>query len=305
MRGAVRMRLPSSSPRAARPARSRGFRWRKRGGQPAFRTARKAEASEDWAAVADDLQARRSPPIRAHLEAAWLLAVALAKLGSPTSVLAPLVTAVAGDFGKWALASLDSARAAAVLATPTGQAWRRASRRIARRFSRRWSRGADRDAHGDLFASIDETPRFRATHAHLRRASSARSRSRAQHGSRTSRARQGRHELGVGIVDLGAARRRARSRSRRARRYERRGESKRHRRVRIGKAGAVLDDDDHHQGARRPQPRADRTVARGHARPHGAAARAAARAQRRLGRPGPRERDPDRQTNPHRSRCPA
>ncbi len=56
------------------------FGWRKRGGQPAFRVARKAEDRDDWPRVVDAChEALAADP--GHLDAAWLLAVALAKLG--------------------------------------------------------------------------------------------------------------------------------------------------------------------------------------------------------------------------------
>ena len=76
------------------------FDWRHRGGQAAFRAARKAEAREDWPAVAVACkQALAADP--SHLEAAWLLAAASAKLGKLDDVLAPLQVAASGDYGKW------------------------------------------------------------------------------------------------------------------------------------------------------------------------------------------------------------
>src|SRR5262249_20212905 len=93
-----------------------GFYWRKRGGQPAFKIARKAEAHEAWEVVAsackDALQADPG-----HLEAAWLYAVALAKTSQLDKVTAPLAVAGAGDFGKWALASLEQPALQPYLAT--------------------------------------------------------------------------------------------------------------------------------------------------------------------------------------------
>ncbi len=99
------------------------YQWRKRAGQAAFRTARKAEDRDDWAAVVPAVrEAVTADP--GHLEAQWLLAIALAKTGHPDEVVAPLQIAVAGDPGKWGLASLDHPALASWLATPAGAAWR-------------------------------------------------------------------------------------------------------------------------------------------------------------------------------------
>lgn len=101
------------------------YAWRKRAGQPAFKLARKAEDRNDWAHVAAACrQALATDP--GHLEAAWLLAVALGKQGAPPAeILAPLTVAVAGDFGKWAPASLEQPALQAFLATSPGAAWQR------------------------------------------------------------------------------------------------------------------------------------------------------------------------------------
>ena len=100
------------------------YQWRKRAGQPAFKTARKAEGREDWAAVvAACREALAADP--GHLDAAWLLAAGLGKLGKTSEVVEPLAQAVAGDFGKWGQASLELPALQSFLATPTGEAWRR------------------------------------------------------------------------------------------------------------------------------------------------------------------------------------
>jgi hypothetical protein len=136
-----------------------GFQWRKRAGQPAFRTARKAEGREDWAAVAASCkEALVADPT--HLEAAWLDAVALAKTGHLDGVLAPLVTAGTGDYGKWALASLEQPGLQAWLATPVGAAWRRRVDEDRAGFLAAINRGLVVGAHGDLYAFDAETSRF-------------------------------------------------------------------------------------------------------------------------------------------------
>jgi len=103
------------------------FGWRKRGGQPAFRAARKAEMKNDWATVVTTCkQVLAADP--GHLEAAWLLAAGEAELGKLDAILPPLQLAAAGDFGKWGNASLELPAMQAFLATPAGEAWRRPAR---------------------------------------------------------------------------------------------------------------------------------------------------------------------------------
>ena len=66
---------------------------------------------------------------------------------------APLALAGAGDFGKWALASLDQPGLQPYLATPAGQAWQPPRRGRSRDVPRRRSRAAlIVIAKGDLFA---------------------------------------------------------------------------------------------------------------------------------------------------------
>ena len=147
------------------PARALGmpdlasYAWRKRAGQPAFRTARKAEGREDWpGVVAACRQALAADP--GHLEAAWLLAVALARTGKPDDVLAPLAIAAAGDFGKWATASLEQPGLQSWLATPTGEAWRRRVEQDRPLYVAILARSIIISAGGDLFAFDRTGKRF-------------------------------------------------------------------------------------------------------------------------------------------------
>src|SRR5687768_6885033 len=71
------------------------FAYRTRGGQDAFRRARQAEAKGDWTAVAESCR-RALDADPTHLDAMYLLAVALAKTGaSPNEIVVPLAGAVA------------------------------------------------------------------------------------------------------------------------------------------------------------------------------------------------------------------
>ena len=135
------------------------YLWRKRGGQPAFRAARKAENAEDWpAVVAACRQALASDP--GHLEASWLLAAALGKLGKLDQVFAPLALAVAGDFGKWGQASLELPLLAPFLATAQGQAWQRRVDNDRATYASAIAHAVVVHAAGDLFAVDPAGPRW-------------------------------------------------------------------------------------------------------------------------------------------------
>src|SRR5258706_11460624 len=128
-----------------------GWRWRKRGGQPAFRIARKAEGREDWPAVVTACKdALAADPT--HLEAAWLYAVALAKTGNLDAVTEPLALAASGDFGKWGAASLEQPALQPYLATLAGAAWRRRVEADAAIYSAALAHSIVVIAAGDLYA---------------------------------------------------------------------------------------------------------------------------------------------------------
>ncbi len=137
-----------------------GFAWRKRAGQPAFNLARKAEDKNDWRHVAEACgQALAADP--GHLEAAWLLAVALGRQGAPPAeILAPLTVAVAGDFGKWGPASLEQPALAAFLATPSGAAWQRRIALDAPRYAAALSGALLVTSGAELYAYEARAPRW-------------------------------------------------------------------------------------------------------------------------------------------------
>nr|MBA3501192.1 hypothetical protein [Deltaproteobacteria bacterium] len=135
------------------------YGWRKRGGHPAFRTARTAEAREDWPAVVTTCrQALAADP--GHLEASWLLAAALGRMDKHDEVLAPLQRAVAGDFGKWGHASLELPALHAFLATPTGAAWKTRVEHDRQIYLATLARALLVESDGDLFAFDPETMRW-------------------------------------------------------------------------------------------------------------------------------------------------
>lgn len=190
------------------------YGWRKRGGEPAFRLALPAEDRGDWAAVAAACeQALAADP--GHLDASWLYAVALAKLGKLDQVLAPLSRAAAGDFSKWGQASLELPGLQGFLATPVGAAWRRRVELDRRRFAEAISRALIVIADGDLYGvELDPTggPAARAPLGPRRWYRLTRSAGvvvgalavpaahRIAYVARTRR--KGARELGVGVVDL-------------------------------------------------------------------------------------------------------
>jgi hypothetical protein len=141
------------------------YRWRKRGGQPAFRLARQAEERGDWAEVVSACQ-RALTADPGHLEASWLYAVGLAKLGKLDQVLAPLARAAAGDFSKWGQASLELPGLQGFLATPVGAAWRRRVEQDRRRFADAIARSVIVTADGELYG-VELSPRrwYRLTHS--------------------------------------------------------------------------------------------------------------------------------------------
>jgi hypothetical protein len=173
------------------------FSWRARAGQTAFKLARKAENREDCAAVvAACKDALAADP--GHLEAAWLYAVALAKTGHLDQVLAPLVTAGTGDFGKWALASLEQPALTPWLATPAGQAWRHRVEDDRASYLAALGRATIITSHGDVFAFDPEGQRFhRLTRTYGAVVGTLASRGRIAYVTRYKDKR-----VGVGIIDL-------------------------------------------------------------------------------------------------------
>lgn len=135
------------------------YMWRKRGGHPAFRIARTAEAKNQWADVVTTCkQALAADP--GHLEAAWLLAAGLGKLGKHDELVAPLQAAVAGDFGKWGAASLELAELQPFLKTPAGEAWRRRVETDRVAYIAALARSVFVQADGDLYALDPEADRW-------------------------------------------------------------------------------------------------------------------------------------------------
>jgi hypothetical protein len=190
------------APRPLGMADLAAYRWRKRGGQPAFRLARKAEDRDDWATVVTTCtQALAADP--GHLEAAWLLAVGLAKLGQLDRVLAPLQQAAAGDFGKWGLASLELPALQPFLATPTGEGWRGRVEQDRARYVAAIARSVIVTADGDLYAVETDTRRWHRltrTSGIVIGALAVPSAHQIAYVSRSTQ--NARRELGIGVIDL-------------------------------------------------------------------------------------------------------
>lgn len=142
---------------AARPlglARLADFAWRKRAGHAEFRAARTAEHAEDWAKVVQHCRAAlKSDPL--HLEAAWLLAAGIGKLGGAAeraALVAALQIAEAGDVDKWGAASLELPALQPFLQTPMGEAWRARVEADRAAYAAALARGVLVVADGDVFA---------------------------------------------------------------------------------------------------------------------------------------------------------
>nr|MDQ3367434.1 hypothetical protein [Myxococcota bacterium] len=95
-----------------------------------------------------------------HLEAAWLLAAALGRLGQHAALVPPLQLAVAGDFGTWGHASLELPALASFLATPAGEAWRDRVAQDRGTYLAALARAVIVTAAGDLYAFDPEATRW-------------------------------------------------------------------------------------------------------------------------------------------------
>lgn len=179
-----------------------GYRWRKGPGQSAYKTARKAESREDWEAVVVACrEALAANPD--HLDAAWLLAAALGKLGKTSDLYDPLARAVAGDFGKWGAAALELPALQGFLATPIGQAWRQRVEEDRAKYLEALARVTVVEAEGELYGLDPSTSRW---HRLTRTGGAVVGALPAPSGRELAYvARQGtkgKRELAIGIVDL-------------------------------------------------------------------------------------------------------
>jgi hypothetical protein len=187
---------PELAARALGEARVDAFAWRKRDGQRAFHVAQIAEAEGNWpGVVAACKTALAADPM--HLDAAWLLAIGYAKTGGLDRVLEPLALAVAGDFGKWAAASLEHPALGEFLATATGAAWRRRVAADRALYTAALARSIIVDAAGELYAYEPTASRwYRLTHTNGRVLASFVS------GHRIAYATRNNGRISVGAIDL-------------------------------------------------------------------------------------------------------
>jgi hypothetical protein len=134
-----------------------GYGYRKGPGEPSFARARTAEAAGQWPEVAAQCMAALAADA-GHLDAAYLLAVARAKTGAPPALIAaPLSTAVAGDFAKWADAALAQPALQPILKSPIGEAWRARVAQARASFVAMLARALLVNTGGDLYAyDVDE-----------------------------------------------------------------------------------------------------------------------------------------------------
>lgn len=102
------------------------YAWRRGPGRDAFSRALAAEKKGDMPGVEREAAAALAAD-PGHLEAAWLVAVARARLGKLDGVLGPLEIAAAGDWAKWGERSMELAVFEPFRATPAGAGWMRAA----------------------------------------------------------------------------------------------------------------------------------------------------------------------------------
>lgn len=187
------------------------FDYRARGGHAAFKLARASEAQGDWATVAAQCQAALAADPN-HLDAAYLLAVAIARTGGGAEqILAPLTTAVAADYAKWGTASLEQPALQPFLSTALGSAWRRRIEHDRPMFVAALSRALIVTAQRDLFAYDSSDARWHrltrtggaviaTLHVRSQHKLAYVTRQRVKAGGKT------RTKLGIGVVDLATGR---------------------------------------------------------------------------------------------------
>lgn len=187
------------------------FDYRARAGHVAFRLARESEAKDDWTAVAAQCRAALAADPH-HLDAAYLLAVAIAKTGGDAEqILAPLAKAVAADYAKWGAASLEQPALQPFLSSAIGDAWRRRIEDDRQAFVAAVSRALIVTSKRDLFAYDGRDARwYRLTrtggavaatlHVRSQHKIAYVTRQRAKVGSKT------RTKIGIGVVDLASGR---------------------------------------------------------------------------------------------------
>jgi len=177
------------------------FDYRKRAGHDAFRRAREAEAAGQWGdVVARCREALAADPL--HLDAAYLLAVALAKTdGAPREIVELLSRAVGGDFIKWGAAVLVQPALQPVLASPLGREWQERVESARREMQQILAVAIIVSAGGDLYAV--EGPRwFRVT----RTGGSVLGALRVSGVPELAYVTAYKKQLGIGVVDLAALR---------------------------------------------------------------------------------------------------
>jgi len=160
--GVVRAALMVPSPLPLGKAEVDEFGYRRGPGRGEFDRAvqieKRARDASDWReVVAACRSALAADP--GHLDASWLLAAALARLGEHDAILEPLSTAVAGDWAKWGERSLALPLFRDFLASPSGEAWRQLAEQYRAAFAQSARRALVVLAH-ELYGWDPETGRW-------------------------------------------------------------------------------------------------------------------------------------------------
>ncbi len=190
------------------PARALGvegleaYLYRKRAGHAAYQAARKAEAASDWQTVITQCKAALAAD-PTHLDAAWLLAAALAQQTKWDAIVEPLSLAVAADFQKYGTPALELAPLQPWLATPMGEAWKRRVEEDRTAYLEALSRAIVIEADGELYAFDPKLARYHRltrTGGGVVGALPGGSRELAYI---VRQGPKGKRELAIGVVDLG------------------------------------------------------------------------------------------------------
>lgn len=186
-----------------------GYAYRTRAGHPAFRTAREAEAAGTWQAVAAACREALAVDPR-HLDAAYLLGVALAKTdAAPAHVLEPLGRAVGGDLLKWGRAVVVQPALQPLWSTPLGKAFVARVEEAHRDFTALLGRALLVNANGDVYAFDDTASRW---HRLTRTGGAVVGTFRVKHVpklvyvTRERDAKTKQSHVGIGLIDLAAGR---------------------------------------------------------------------------------------------------
>lgn len=178
------------------------YLYRTRGGHASYRAARTAESAGDWPSVVTRCRAAlASDPT--HLDAAWLLAAALAEQKKWDELVEPLSLAVAADFQKFGTPALELPQLQPWLATPMGEAWKRRVEEDRAAYLQALARAIVIEADGELYAFDPKLARFHRLTRTGGGVVGALPGGPRELAYIVRQGKKGKRELAIGVVDLG------------------------------------------------------------------------------------------------------